>query len=197
MLACLCLGLVCNVSMQRAPAQDCARGQVRHPVRLRRPSPRFHIAWCKGAATQHARSSSALCDDLWRLCHSQVILSAPSDDLRNLWVMAMSLAGVTRSFRFWAKKMGHAIKNWRRRFFLVHAGLCYYFENENDPVAKVRHAPGYTPEPASCLYFCMCELLLTSCDFLPPLTGRGTADGRHDQHAGDRRPAVHGGENHS
>ncbi len=34
----------------------------------------------------------------------QVILSAPSDELRNLWIMAISIAGVTRSFRFWAKK---------------------------------------------------------------------------------------------
>ena len=34
----------------------------------------------------------------------QVILSAPSDELRNLWIMALSIAGVTRSFRFWAKK---------------------------------------------------------------------------------------------
>jgi hypothetical protein len=91
---------------------------------------------------------------------SQVILSAPSDELRNLWIMAMSIAGVTQSFRFWAKKQvcplvfwvvfvfslnfssnrtalqGHAMKNWKRRFFLIHAGMCYYFEGESDPVAK-------------------------------------------------------------
>jgi hypothetical protein len=35
---------------------------------------------------------------------TQVILSAPSEELRNLWIMAMSIAGVTRSFRFWARK---------------------------------------------------------------------------------------------
>lgn len=88
-----------------------------------------------------AQTARYVCADCLLLCHSQVILSAPSDDLRNLWVMALSCAGVTRSFRFWAKKMGHTVKNWRRRFFLVHAGLCYYFENENDAVAKVRHEP--------------------------------------------------------
>jgi hypothetical protein len=31
---------------------------------------------------------------------------------------------------------GHTVKNWKRRFFLIHGGLVYYFAGENDPVAK-------------------------------------------------------------